>query len=192
MILSRCGGRTRDKAGSENVTILKHCLALVALGIGIGVQTNSALAQSHGNDVHAGPMMNYHEIDDRLSTGGHFVGDGLAVIRDKGVEVVIDLRDKPPGDQKEKLAKQGIEWINIPVVWKDPKGIDYERFSAAMSKHKDRNVLVQCQANYRASAMTYLYRVNVEKVARDVAAQDLNAVWEPEGRWREYMDGILK
>ncbi|MGI9232160.1 MAG: protein tyrosine phosphatase family protein [Woeseiaceae bacterium] len=165
---------------------------LVVVGIFVGALTDSAVAQQHGNGAHAGPMMNFHEIDDRLATGGHFMDGGLAVIRDKGVEVVIDLRDKPPSGQKEKLAKQGIEWVNIPVVWKDPKNTDYERFIAVMSEHKDRNVLVQCQANYRASAMTYLYRVNIEGVAKDVAAKDLNAVWEPEGQWREYMDGILE
>lgn len=180
------------KLGSEIITNLKSCLASGVLGIVFCALTDSAVAQAHGDAEHAGPMMNYHEIHERLATGGHFVGDGLAKIRDKGVEVVIDLRDKPPSGQRAKLAEQGIEWINIPVVWKDPKGIDYERFSAAMSKHKERSVLVQCQANYRASAMTFLYRVNVEGVPKDIAAQDLNAVWEPEGRWREYVDGLLK
>ena len=135
--------------------------------------------------------MNHHEIDSRLATGGHFVGDGLSTIKDRGVEVVIDLRDKPPKGQKERLAALGIEWINVPVVWKDPQKIDFERFSAAMSASKNKNVLVQCQANYRASAFTYLYRVTALGIADEVAARDLNAIWEPDGRWREYMDSVL-
>ena len=136
--------------------------------------------------------MNYHEIDSRLTTGGHFLDGGLAAIKAKGIEVVIDLRDKPPKGQKERLAKLGIEWISVPVVWKDPREIDFERFSEAMSASNDKSVLVQCQANYRASAFTYLYRVTQQGVSHEVAARDLHAIWEPDGRWREFMDTILK
>ena len=145
---------------------------------------------SHG-DEHAGPTMNNHVINQRLTTGGHFVDDGLAALKQQGLQVVIDLRDKPPAGQKEKLAEMGIEWINIPVVWTNPQSRDFERFSAAMTEHKSEKVLVQCQANYRASAMTYLYRVKVEQVPKSTAAKDLNAVWEPNEQWRKYMDGII-
>ena len=160
--------------------------ALTALAI-----PASLPAQTQDSDAHSGPTMNYHEVDERLATGGHFVADGLADLHEKGVEVVIDLRDEPPVGQREKLAELGIEWVNIPVVWKDPKQADFERFSVAMSKYREDNVLVQCQANYRASAMTYLYRVVVDKVPENEARKDLFAVWEPEGRWRRFMDGIL-
>ena len=162
-----------------------NLLAIAALAM-LGVGTVSAQME------HAGPTMNYHEIDARLATGGHFVDDGLEIVRDKGVKVVIDLRDKPPAGQKEKLAAEGIEWINVPVVWKDPKPEDFERFVEVMSQHDEAYVLVQCQANYRASAMTYLYRVLVTKAPEDAAREDLNAVWEPEGRWRDYMDSIIE
>lgn len=161
-------------------------------GVVFLVVADCAVAQMNGDDAHSGPTMNYHEINDRLVTGGHFVGDGLAVIHDKGIEVVIDLRDKPPSGQQEKLAKLGIEWVNIPVVWKDPKLVDFERFSTAMLKYKDKKVLVQCQANYRASAMTYLYRTTVDGVAEDVAEKDLYAIWEPDGRWRAYIDTVTE
>lgn len=150
-----------------------------------------AVADAYGDDPHAGPAMNYREIDSRLTTGGHFVDGGLEAMRKRGVEVVIDLRDKPPKGQKERLAEFGIDWINVPVVWKDPQAIDFDRFSAAMSANSDKNVLVQCQANYRASAFTYLYRVTQQGVPAEVAAKDLNAIWEPDGRWREYMDTVL-
>ncbi len=136
--------------------------------------------------------MNHHRIDDRLATGGHLVGDGLGILQGEGVKVVIDLRDKPPEGQQKRLADAGIEWINVPVVWKDPRPEDFERFVDAMDQHEGDHVLVQCQANYRASAMTYLYRVLVQDVPGELAQKDLNAVWEPEGRWKDYMDGIIE
>ena len=147
--------------------------------------------ESGNVDPHAGPTMNHHEVNNRLATGGHFVDGGLAAVKEKGVQVVIDLRDEPPAGQKAKLAKLGIEWINVPVKWKAPKQQDFDRFAIAMAEHKNDNVLVQCAANYRASSMTYLYRVAVEKVPEKVAAEDLLAVWEPNEQWREYMDEII-
>ena len=136
--------------------------------------------------------MNHHRIDDRLATGGHLVGGGLGVLQEQGIEVVIDLRDEPPSGQQKRLADAGIEWINVPVIWKDPRPEDFERFVETMDRHADDHVLVQCQANYRASAMTYLYRVLVQEVPAELAQKDLNAVWEPEGRWKDYMDRIVE
>lgn len=163
--------------------------AIVAI-LAVSVSTHVA-AQMHGDDAHSGPTMNHHRIDARLSTGGHFVDGGLEEIKNQGVEVVIDLRDKPPPDQKRQLASLGIEYINIPVVWTSPERVDFELFRDAMSEHRGDNVLVQCQANYRASAMTYLYRVLVEQIPEAQASEDLYAVWEPSGRWAEYMSEIL-
>lgn len=150
-----------------------------------------AVPQMQHGDAHAGPAMNFHRIDDRLATGGHFVDDGLERLQKDGLQVVIDLRDEPPAGQEEKLARLGIEYINIPVVWRDPQPADYQQFKAAMATHQDAHVLVQCQANYRASAMTYLYRVKEGQASPGEAQKDLHTVWKPEGRWREFMDDIL-
>jgi protein tyrosine phosphatase (PTP) superfamily phosphohydrolase (DUF442 family) len=152
------------------------------------------LSAEDSHEPHSGAVMNYHRIDQRLVTGGHLVDDGLAELKTEGVTVVIDLRDKPPKGQKKKLAEQGIEWINIPIEWDDPETVDFERFSEAMNAHQDDHVLVQCAANYRASAMTYLYRVVVEQVDKDEAEKDLYAVWTPSEEnqeWTDYIEGIM-
>jgi len=169
--------------------ILKSTTVVAAILAASG--STHAGAQMHGDDAHSGPTMNHHIVNERLSTGGHFVDGGLAEIKDQGVQVVIDLRDKPPSNQMQRLADLGIEYINIPVVWTSPERVDFERFSEAMSRHQGDNVLVQCQANYRASAMTYLFRVLVEQVSEAEASKDLHAVWVPSGRWAEYMSEIL-
>lgn len=143
-------------------------------------------------DMHSGPAMNYERINERLATGGHFVGDGMKSLQKDGVRVIIDLRDDPPAGQEEKLANLGIKWINVPVVWAAPDAQDFQHFSDVMAKHSDDNVLVQCAANYRASAMTYLYRVAIDKVSVSEADVNLLAVWEPNDTWREYMDSIVE
>ena len=149
------------------------------------------VAHGENSDHDHGPAMNFHAIDDRLATGGHFFDGGIERLADDGVTVVVDLRDEPPEGQAERLAAAGMEWVNIPVSWKDPKPEDFEAFTAAMAAHPDARILVQCQANYRASTFAYLYRVKVGGVSEQEARKDLEAVWQPEGRWGRYIDAVL-
>jgi len=142
--------------------------------------------------AHAGPVMNYHRVDERLVTGGHLMPGGLATLKEQGIKVVIDLRDHPPAGEAERLAEYGITWINVPVAWGNPTASDFDQFSALMGEHEDAHVMVQCAANYRASAMTYLYQVLVDGVPEAEAKQDLHAIWNPDDNdtWHEYIEAI--
>jgi protein tyrosine phosphatase (PTP) superfamily phosphohydrolase (DUF442 family) len=159
---------------------------------GLLAALSSGIANGQMSGDHSGPVMNYHRVNDRLVTGGHLLDGGTVALKEQGVKVVIDLRDDSPEGEKERFAEQGIEWINIPVEWRDPKTADYEHFSKTMQEHQNDHVMVQCAANYRASAMTYLYRVVAENVPEDEAAEDLHAVWDPDEneQWRKYIDDI--
>ena len=163
---------------------------LIVAGLLATIIGGTAVAQMDAN--HSGPVMNYHRINDRLVTGGHLLDGGTAELSEQGVAVVIDLRDNSPDGEKERFAEQGIEWINIPVEWRKPKKSDFEKFAAVMQEHQDDHVLVQCAANYRASAMTYLYRVVVEKVPEEEAQEDLHAVWDPveNDTWSKFLDDV--
>jgi protein tyrosine phosphatase (PTP) superfamily phosphohydrolase (DUF442 family) len=186
---SICSNEFREFAA---MTVFRK-IAVFAIAFAGLIAAACERSTADSDTVHAGPVMNYHRIDERLVTGGHIVDDGLATLKAEGVTVVIDLRDKPPRGQKEKLAQQGIEWINVPIKWDDPKTVDFERFTKAMQEHQGDHVLVQCAANYRASAMTYLYRVLVEQVDESEATEDLYAVWTPSEKnqqWSEYIEGI--
>jgi protein tyrosine phosphatase (PTP) superfamily phosphohydrolase (DUF442 family) len=148
-------------------------------------------AQELSDMAHQSPAMNFLRIGPHLATGGHFTDDGVAALEQQGVSLVIDLRDRPPQGQEERLAAAGIRWINVPVVWKEPRRGDFEAFSRFMSENEGESIFVQCQANYRASAMTYLYRVTRQGVPEPEARKALSAIWAPEGTWQQYIDEIL-
>ena len=167
-------------------------LTLTIIGFLSFSVVKSAGAQSDHDEAHQGPAMNFHRINPQLATGGHFVGDAATELAKQGVTLVIDLRDEPPGDEKQQLEAAGIRWVNVPVVWADPKRADFDEFSRLMAANGDESILVQCQANYRASAMTYLYRVARQEVPEPEARKDLYEIWTPEGTWREYIDEILE
>ena len=114
--------------------------------------------------AHSGPAMNFHRISSKLATGGHFTGDGISALKDQGVSLVIDLRNEPPDDQAQRLEAADIRYINVPVVWKAPEAEDFATFARHMAENQGEHIFVQCQANYRASAMTYAYRVGKDGV----------------------------
>lgn len=168
-------------------------IPVLAIFLSLGISLGSPVAAQNNSDMaHDGPAMNFLRVSPRLATGGHFTDDGIAALAQQDVSLVIDLRDRPPKDQEERLAAAGIRWINVPVVWEAPHRDDFEAFSRFMSENDDESILVQCQANYRASAMTYLYRVTQEGVPEPEARKDLNAIWTPEGTWEAYIDEILE
>lgn len=171
----------------------KISMPVIAMFLSLGMSFGSPVSAQDNDDMeHDGPAMNFLRVSPTLATGGHFTDDGVAAIAEQGVSLVIDLRDRPPEDQEERLAAAGIRWINVPVVWTAPRREDFEAFSQFMSENDDESILVQCQANYRASAMTYLYRVTKGGVPEQEARKDLNAVWTPEGTWEAYIEEILE
>jgi protein tyrosine phosphatase (PTP) superfamily phosphohydrolase (DUF442 family) len=135
--------------------------------------------------------MNFHRIGPQLATGGHLVETGAAELAEQGITLVIDLRDQPPAEEQQQLEAAGIRWVNVPVVWAQPRKGDFEEFSRLMTANEDENIFVQCQANYRASAFTYLYRVTELGVPEAEARKDLNAIWTPEGTWQEFIDDVV-
>ena len=171
---------------------LSVCMLVMILFLAM-FNGNPIAAQEHNEVASNAPAMNFLRIGPDLATGGHFNDGGVEAISTQGVSLVIDLRDKPPEGQEEHLAAAGIRWMNVPVVWKAPRREDFEALSRLMSENEGESILVQCQANYRASAMTYLYRVVMDDVDETAAAKDMNAVWTPEAEsetWVEYIERI--
>jgi len=168
--------------------LILSVLAYLSLGLGIA---NPVGAQQDPEMAHQGPAMNFHRINAELATGGHFTDAGVDELAKQGVSLVIDLRDEPPEGQEDRLAAAGIRWVNVPVVWADPQARDFAAFSELMAANEDTSILVQCQANYRASAMTYLYRVTEGGVPEPEAREDLNAIWVPEGTWLAFIEDVL-
>ncbi len=163
-------------------TVVLLCVTLLA---------GPTLAQMDHDD-HAGPAMNFVRIDDRLATGGHIVGQGLGELAEAGVTLIVDLRDDPPKGYARDVDAAGVKYVNIPVSWRSPETADFEQFREVMNNNRDAHVLVQCQANYRASAFAYLYRVLESGVPEARARADMNRIWQPEGTWAEYIDTVTE
>ena len=146
-----------------------------------------AFAASTAFAVPAAPP-NLIVIDAKLTTAGQPSAEWLATLRDQGYEAVIYLA--PPNvmsavrDEPLIVGRQGLIWANLPIKFGSPVDADYASFAALLQALRGKKVLVHCEVNMRASALTFLYRTLVEGTDPNLAWEAVSKVWTPEGPWK--------
>ncbi len=140
--------------------------------------------------------VNYVVINDRLHTSGQPQSAQLSGLADRGFYMVINLA--PPttegaiATEGQLVAENGIASVTIPVDWRNPTYADFALFSGVLNESGDRQVLVHCQVNKRASMFTFLYQVVHTQVPVDEAFQFVKQVWVPEEQWVTFGKMVLE
>ena len=136
-------------------------------------------------------IYNFRRLSPTLTTSGQPTAEQFASIAAAGVPTVINLAmpDSPHAlpDQPQLLASLGLHYIHIPVDFAVPAESDFERFSDEMDALGDTPVHVHCIANYRVAAFLYRYRRERLGWMEEQARPDLDAVWQPEGVWADFI-----
>ncbi|MBK6981300.1 MAG: protein tyrosine phosphatase family protein [Betaproteobacteria bacterium] len=141
------------------------------------------------------PPPNLVQVSPSIYTSGQPGPKSLAGLKAQGIEAVVYLA--PPTvsdavrDEAHIVGSQGIVFVNIPIVFSDPTARDFETFSAVMKALGTRKILVHCQVNLRASAMTFLYRTVEGRENPDAAWQDVERIWIPRDPWKGFIAGVL-
>jgi protein tyrosine phosphatase (PTP) superfamily phosphohydrolase (DUF442 family) len=130
-----------------------------------------------------------------LVTAGQPDRDSLLRLKTEGYAAVIsfapgDTPDAVP-DEAEILKRQGVEFVHVPIPWQSPEPKHLEAMAAAMQRLKGKKVLVHCQMNMRASAVTFLYRAIYAKEDLAAAWADVKKTWTPNGQWAKFVDEQL-
>ncbi len=135
-------------------------------------------------------------VSPTLVTAGQPNRESLLGLKSAGYSAVIDLA---PGntpdavaDEAQILQSQGIEFVHVPIPWQSPEAKHLEATAAALTRLQGKKVLVHCQMNMRASAITFLYRTIYAKEAPATAWTDLKRVWTPNGQWAKFIDEQLR
>jgi protein tyrosine phosphatase (PTP) superfamily phosphohydrolase (DUF442 family) len=135
-------------------------------------------------------------LSDRLVTSGQPSAAALARLGEAGFQAVVYLA---PSDvagavrsEPEILARQGIEFVHVPIPFSSPDASHFAAVSEALQRLKDRKVLVHCEVNMRASSMVFLHRAITlgDDPAQAYAA--VTAVWSPRGPWRTLIEQELR
>lgn len=166
-------------------------------GLLFGLPSGSLLAAEHSAEVK--DILNFHPIEDGLATAGQLLPEHVAAVVEADFELVVNLAtasEERNATEAFLLTSEGINYVQIPVLWEQPRAEDLQLFFAVMNARGDRNTLVHCFANYRASAFTYLYRVLRLGVDEVEARKGLDVVWSDEAfsespQWRLFINEQL-
>lgn len=144
----------------------------------------------------SGGITNFVEYSDRFASSGQPTAAQLTELERQGYERVVYIAwtdNESSLDGEDRLVKSlGMEYLHIPVEWTEPTASDFYLFAGAMQRAPEKKTLLHCQANYRASAFSFLYRVLYEDVPVAEAKRDLNEIWSPNETWRDFIFSVLE
>lgn len=141
-------------------------------------------------------IRNYREYSPTFSSAGQPSADQLKQVREAGFERVVYIaltNSNGALANEDALVKGlGMDYVHVPVIWDAPTRSDFYAFAGAMRREPTKRTLLHCQANFRASAFAFLYRVLYEHVPVAQAKADMNAIWTPNVIWRDFILSVLK
>ena len=145
--------------------------------------------------VESSGIFNVTWIDNQLSSSGQIHAEHARLLQSLGVKTVVNLavyNEEYNGSENQWVVERGMTYIHLPVDFDRPTSSDLERFYQLMDAIADETVWVHCIANYRASAFTYLYRINERGDSRKDAKAVLDQIWTDElldeyPQWTELM-----
>jgi len=140
-------------------------------------------------------IVNFYHLDENIGTSGQPEAEQFRDISDAGYEIVLNLSlsDSPNAieNENEIVSELNMTYVHVPVDFKTPSLEDLESFFKYMKKHKNKKIFVHCVMNWRVSAFLFLYHtIKCDMPVAD-ARQHMNAVWQPEPVWLEFIENTL-
>lgn len=136
-------------------------------------------------------IKNFHRIDDRLGTGGQPTELQLHEVAQEGFRVVINLGLLDPRyclpDEAALVARLGMTYVHVPVVFDEPREAELDAFVAAMDAHAATPTFVHCAANWRVSSFVALYGQLRRGWSVEEADAHARRFWQPNETWQRFM-----
>jgi len=159
--------------------------------IGSGFCFSASLSAAELSEIR-----NYIEYSPTFASAGQPSQEQLALLPDAGFERVVYIAFSNSrgaiADEDAIVKELGMDYVQVPVIWDAPTPSDFYAFAGAMQREPARKTLLHCQANYRASAFSFLYRVLYENVSVAEAKADMNSIWTPNENWTQLILQVLK
>ena len=141
-------------------------------------------------------IRNYIEYSPGFSSAGQPDREQFELLKKEGFERVVYIafaNSKGAIADEDQLVKDlGMHYAQVPVIWDAPVKADFDAFAAVMQSAPEKKTLLHCQANYRATAFAFLYRVLYLDVPLAEAKKDMNTIWKPDGAWRDLIFEVLE
>jgi protein tyrosine phosphatase (PTP) superfamily phosphohydrolase (DUF442 family) len=148
-----------------------------------------------GSAAELADIRNYKEYSATFSSAGQPSKEQLETLKEEGFERVAYIafsNSRGAIAEEDAIVKElGMDYVQVPVIWDAPTMADFYAFAGAMQREPDKKTLLHCQANYRASAFAFLYRVIYQDVPVAEAKVDMNSIWQPNETWRGLIFEVL-
>lgn len=139
---------------------------------------------------------NYRQYSENFSSSGQPDATQLKALAKDGFRRVIYLAfsdNKTAIESEDRVVKSlDMDYVHIPVDFDQPTLDDFEDFASVLNRDKNVRTLLHCQINLRASAFSFLYRVIYGGVPMAEAKSDLDAIWQPNKVWYQFIVDVLK
>lgn len=136
-----------------------------------------------------------HRVFDWLWTSGQLSADDIAQLPALGIESVVNLAlpdstNALPGEA-ERVAREGLDYVQIPVEWEHPELDQLIRFFGVLKAFEGHPTWVHCALNMRVSVFVLLYRRLCLDDSEAAALHPLQSVWVPNAIWQAFIDRAL-
>ncbi|TLU67555.1 hypothetical protein FE810_01000 [Thalassotalea litorea] len=171
------------------VKYLLHLFALTGLYL---ASVNLVTADETESYSRLSGLENFQVNNESMMSSGQPNQQQFEALQAIGVTKVIDLIPSDRSEESALMAKLGLTYHNIPVVWENPRVEDFEHYVTLMqlSDGNDGITLTHCKLNWRGAAFTYLYRVTQLNESEAIAKKDLLAIWQPDEIWQKFIDDV--
>ena len=171
-----------------------HCFK-IKNGTNTFVETQ-CIASLHSYIRNMSAIYHLKQVSDLLACAGQPREGQLQSIADDGYQVIINLGLSDGkyalADEAASVAKLGLTYHHIPVIFDDPQLSELNDFIKLMNEHSHQKTLVHCAANYRASAFTGLYLFSADILSQDEMRGFIEDVWQPDGIWQQFIDEAVE
>jgi len=165
-------------------------LLVLPVFLAVLILSNSLLADSLEE------IKNYREYSPDFSSAGQPSRKQFELLKKEGFERVVYIAfansEGAISDEDQVVKDLGMNYAQVPVIWEAPTKADFNAFAAVMQSAPEKKTLLHCQANYRASAFAFLYRVIYLDVPLAAAKSDMNSIWKPDGVWKDLIFEVLQ
>src|ERR1035437_28826 len=138
---------------------------------------------------------NTYQVFDWLWTSGQLSESDIGRLPALGIEAVINLALPTASNalprEAEFITRQGLAYIQIPVVWERPELRQLVQFFGTLKAFDGHKVWVHCAKNMRVSAFVYLYRRLCLAEDEVASGYPMREVWVPNETWQAFIHNAL-
>lgn len=138
--------------------------------------SSSAPARTIGARLKANGIPNFGQVTPNLYRGAQPNAAGIAELKKRGVDIVVDLRGGGSKSEESQATKLGIRYISIPSHCPFPKDEPFAKFLRVIQENPGKKVFVHCRlGDDRTGMAVAAYRMAMEGWSAADAMNEMKA-----------------